>query len=305
MNIYAIKHNKLLPLVKIWELMAPILTNDKFFLTVKCFLRTDLYRRLRISQPITFNDKLNWLKLYRCKPEYTQMVDKYAVKDYVTEKIGSQYIIPTIGVYQNVDDIDWNSLPKQFVLKCTHDSGGIVVCKDKDLLDISAAKRKLKKCLKRDFYASTREKPYRDVPKRIIAEKFMEDPVLHELRDYKFFCFNGKVKVFKVDFDRYIDHHANYYDVEGKLLPFGEALYPPDYKRKIEFPQNLREMIDMAEKLAGDIPFVRIDLYNIQGAIYFGEMTFYPMSGLERFTSYEWEKKMGDWIVLNEEKYDV
>ena len=297
MNIQALRHNKMLFVVKLLEFFSPMIKNDVIYLTIKCFLRTDGKRLLNIKKPTTFNDKLNWLKLYDCKPEYTQMVDKYGVKKYVSQKIGDDYVIPTLGVYDSVNDIDWDSLPSQFVLKCTHDSGGIVICKDKVNLNVSQAKKKLSRCLRRDFYSATREKPYKDVP-RIIAEKYMEDPVLHELRDYKFFCFNGKVKMFKVDFDRYTDHHANYYDIQSHILPFGESLYPPKYDKVISMPGNLDKMIRLAERLSDGIPFVRIDFYNIQRKIYFGEITFYPMSGLEMFTSFDWEKKIGSWINL-------
>ena len=253
-----------------------------------------------LDNPKTFNEKLQWLKLYYRKPILTTLVDKYAVKKYVADKIGEEYIIPTLGVWNSFDEIDFNSLPNQFVLKCTHDSGGLVICKDKSKLDIQAAKAKIERSLATDFYKLGREWPYKNVKPRIIAEKYMEDESGYELKDYKFFCFNGKCEFFKIDFDRQKSHHANYFNCACELMPFGEVICPPDYNRELKMPSNIGEMTNKAEQIASSInnAFVRIDLYNINGQIYFGEITFYPASGVGKFEPDEWDLKLGELIDL-------
>lgn len=258
---------------------------------------------LDLSNPKSFSEKLQWLKLYDRKPHYTTMVDKYAVKQFVADIIGERYIIPTFGVWNAPEDIDWNSLPSQFVLKTTHGGGGngVVICTDKNKLDKNKTIQDLRKAMKSDLYKSFREWPYKNVQKRIIAEKFISQenslaPL--ELLDYKFFCFNGKVKFFKVDFGRFVEHHANYYSPEGKLLEFGEQNFKPDPSYPIELPQNLKEMISLAEILSKNIAFLRVDFYNLNGNIYFGELTFYPASGFGPFTPEVWDLKIGDMIFL-------
>ena len=270
--------------------------SDKLYLKLK--FRVKMKKSLHLKNPQTFNEKLQWLKLHDRKPIYTTMVDKYEVKKYVAEKIGEEYIIPTLGVWDNFDDIDFDKLPDQFVLKCTHDSGGLVICKDKSKLDFSAARKKINRSLKNDYYLYGREWPYKDVKPRIIAEEYMEDNTLHELRDYKFFCFGGQVECYKVDFDRFIEHHANYYDRDGNLLEFGEVVCPPVYDRKIERPKTLPKMIEFAEKLSNEIPFLRADFYDVNGQVYFGELTFFPASGIGEFVPKEWDLKLGEWIHI-------
>lgn len=274
------------------------LWSDKLFLEFK--YRLVMGQKLNLKTPITFNEKLQWLKLYNRRPEYTMMVDKNAVKQYVGDKIGEQYIISTIGVWDTVEDIDWNDLPNQFVLKTTHGGGGcgVVICKDKSLFDKEKAKHKLQESLNSDIYINYREWPYKDVPKRIIAEQFLSDESGDELKDYKFFCFNGKVRCFKVDFDRFIEHKANYYDRDANLLPFGEVCFMPDFNRIFEKPKNYDKMIEIAETLSQGIPFVRVDLYNADGRIYFGEMTFFPAAGMGKFEPEEWDSKLGEWLLI-------
>ena len=426
--------------------MAWLFPNDAFYLRLLYF--AEMGKILHLKNPKTFNEKINWLKLYNRKPEYTKMVDKYAVKEYVAKKIGEEYIIPTLGVWDKPEDIDWDSLPNQFVLKTTHGGGGcgVVICKDKSKFDKTSAIIKLKESMASDIYSGFREWPYKDVPKRIIAEKFMAPekspapndlpdykffcfngepkycqvirdrhtketidfydmdwnhmpfvglnpvarngltpvvrpqkldemkdicrklakgipfvrvdlyviddkkyfgeitffpasgigkfspeewngklgdlltlpnategggkylivngvitelkPEYDELKDYKFFCFNGKVKFFKVDFGRFVEHHANYYDTDGNLLPFGEKSFEPDPNYIIELPNNLKEMIKLAERLSKNEPFLRVDFYNVNGKIFFGELTFYPASGIGRFVPNEWELKLGELIKL-------
>ena len=243
------------------------------------------------NNPKTFTEKLQWLKVYDYKPEYTKMVDKLAAKDYVASRIGEEYIIPTLGVWDKVEDIDWDSLPDQFVLKTTHGGGGcgVVVCSDKTHFDKAKAIEKLQTSMHSNAGKTYREKPYLNVPRKIIAEKFMaesnviENTKPSDLQDYKFFCFNGNVKCFKIDFGRFVEHHANYYSPEGKLLPFGEKGLEPDPNHVEIMPVNLNNMITIAEKLSGGFKFLRVDLYNVKGKIYFGELTFYPASGMGAF----------------------
>ena len=275
--------------------LSPFLS-DRLYL--KLLFKHKVGYSLNLDNPRSFNEKLQWLKLNDIHSEYTQMVDKVDAKKYVASIIGDEYIIPTLGVWNSVEEIDWDILPNQFVIKVSSDSGGIVVCKNKAELDIELAKRKLKNGWGKNYYLYNKEYPYRDVKPRIIAEKYMEDTVTKELRDYKFFCFNGEPRILKVDYNRFIEHRANYYDVNKNLLLFGEEICPPDYNKKIEFPDNLDDMVQIARKIAQSIPFVRVDLYNVNSQIYFGEITFFPASGTGKFTSLEWDYKLGDMIQL-------
>lgn len=393
------------------------------------------------KNPKTFTEKLQWLKLYNRQPEYTQMVDKYEVKKLVADCIGDEYVIPTLGVWDSPEAIDWDLLPNQFVLKTTHGGGGggVVICRDKSSFDKVAAVKKLKASMKSDIYKSLREWPYKNVKKRIIAEQYIHpvtsvvpsnyladykffcfdgephflyvsDSTAHkliflkpdwtpadfgrddygelddyppkpdnleellsivrklaeskphvrvdlyvvdhhtyfgemtfftgsgfipfnpqeadgqigdllalpvkrggkflvkngnlviydsesiDLPDYKFFCFNGKVKFFKVDFGRFVEHHANYYSPDGTLLSFGEAGFPPEPSYPVEIPSNLNKMVSLAERLSEHIHFLRVDFYNINGKIFFGELTFYPASGFFTWTSDEIDRQIGDFI---------
>lgn len=257
-----------------------------------------LKKRLDLDNPTTFNEKLQWLKLYDRNREYCMMVDKYEVKQYVSEKLSPSVVIPTIGLWNTVEEIDFDSLPERFVIKCTHDSHGLVVCRDKSKLNISAAKKALKKALKRNYFHIYREWPYRDVKPRIIVEEYLEDSTTKDLRDYKFFCFNGKARFYKVDFDRFIDHHANYYDIDGNMLYFGEEVCPPLFDRKLEMPSTIQKMIGYAEKLAEGSTFMRVDFYDVDGRIYFGEITFFPAAGFGVISPSEWDTKIGDMMQL-------
>lgn len=255
---------------------------------------------LNLSNPKTFNEKLQWLKLHDRKPEYTMMVDKYAVRKYIADTIGEEYLIPLLGVWDNPDDIDFDALPNQFVLKCNHNSGlGMCICKDKNKLDIEKVKAGLRKGLAQDYYLTGREWPYKDVPRKIVCEKYMTDSRTNDLYDYKFFCFGGEVKCFKVDYDRFIEHHANYFDKNGNILPFGEADLPPIYDKNIKMTKSLEKMCELAEKLTAGKPFLRADFYDVEGNIYFGELTFYPASGMGKFTDDSWDECLGKWLELS------
>lgn len=271
--------------------------DDEHYLKLMYWVKFD--KKLDLLNPRTFNEKLQWLKLYDRSPEYTKMVDKYEVKKYVARVIGDEHIIPTIGVWNSFDKIDFSQLPDQFVLKCTHDSGGLVICKDKRTLDIETAKKKINSSLKINYYLHGREWPYKDVKPRIIAEKYMEDsPDSKELIDYKLMCFNGKVKCSFTCTSRYAKEglKVTFYDTDWKKMPF-ERHYPAEDVAQ-EKPKSYDEMVALAEKLADKIPFVRIDFYEIKGKPYFGEVTFFPGNGMEEFTPEEWDETLGSWIEL-------
>lgn len=268
---------------------------DKLFIQLKFF--KNFHRFPNLKNPQTFSEKIQWLKLYDRNPHYTNLVDKYEVKKIVADLIGEQYIIPTLGVWNNADEIDFDTLPNQFVLKATHDSGRIIICKDKSKLDKEWARKEMAKSLERDFYALTREWPYKNVPRRIIAEEFIEDRS-GDLKDYKFFCFSGKVTFFKIDFDRFVGHKANYYDLDWNIQSFEEIVCPSDFNREHDCPKNFDRMVKIAQTLSREYPFIRVDLYNNNGMIYFGEMTFFPNSGMGRFNPDEADEMLGDLIKL-------
>lgn len=269
---------------------------DRIYLQIVYFRHFKKF--IDFDNPKTFNEKIQWLKLNYRKEEYTNLVDKYRVKQYITKLIGEEYVIPTLGVWKNVDDIDFKSLPEKFVLKCNNDSGGIVICKNKKDFDEVKAKSFLKERLKNNGYWYGREWPYKDVKPCIIAEKYMEDSISKDLKDYKFFCFNGSMEFFDIDIDRFIEHRSNYYDRNGNFLPFGKTYCPPDYTKKIEMPKNLDKMIELAETISHNTVLSRIDFYEIDGQVYFGEITFYPGSGFSPFTDEKWDYKLGDMIDL-------
>lgn len=264
-------------------------------LYLKFMFRLRMHRKLNLENPQCFNDKIQWTKLYDRRPEYTTYVDKYAVKKSVADKIGGQYIIPTIGVWDRFDDIDFEKLPNQFVLKCTHDSGGLVICKDKKTFDIEQAKKKINTCLKRNYYWMGREWPYKNVPHRIIAEQYMAD----DMRDYKLFCFNGVPRITLVCSERFTKDglKEDFYDeswnhLNVQRLTHGNTILP------IERPKQYELMKKLATKLSEKMPFARIDFYEINEKVYFGEITFYPASGFEGFKPDEWDLKLGEWLKL-------
>ncbi len=259
--------------------MKLIKLNDAFYL--KIIYYQTFNKKLDLSNPKTFNEKLQWLKLYDRNPEYTKMVDKYEVKKYVAEKIGEEYIIPTIGIYDSFEEINFKELPDQFVIKCTHDSGGIVICKDKSNFNIEETRKKINKCMKNNYYRNWREWPYKNVKPRIIIEKYMEDKN-KELNDYKFFCFDGVADNVMVCLDRKLGKPKFYFfDKDWRLLRINKRGVSAPQNFTISRPDNLDKMFQIANQLSKNIPFSRIDLYNIDGKIYFGEITFYPQSGFD------------------------
>lgn len=272
------------------------LLDDKKYLKIKYFIK--LRERLNLKNPQTFNEKLQWLKINDRKDIYTTMVDKYMVKEYVANIIGEQYIIPTLGIYNTFDEIDFEKLPEKFVIKCTHDSGSTIVCQDKKNFNIKEAKKEINKSLKYNYYYSGREWPYKNVKPKILVEQYILDNELKELRDYKIFCFNGKAKIFKVDYNRFSEHRANYYDKNLKLLEFGEKICPPEINKKIDIPKDIYKMFDLSEIISQKLKFARIDFYYANNKIYFGEITFYPASGFGKFVPSVWDKKLGKLINL-------
>lgn len=277
------------------------LLNIRGLIPDKLYLQL-LYRRLfdkklDLDDPQTYNAKLQWIKLYDRRPEYTTMVDKYAVKKYVADIIGEEYIIPTIGVWDSPEDIKWEELPDQFVLKCTHDSGGLVICRDKSKLDKDAAIDTLRKSLKRNYYKAGREWPYKNVPRRIIAEKYMEDRSVGELPDYKFFCFDGEVKALFIGTERGTgDVKFDYYDADFNHLDLVQV--HPMSGKVLPKPENFEKMKELASKLSKGYPELRVDFYNINGSIYFGELTLFHHGGVIPFHPEEWDYTFGSWIKL-------
>ena len=267
----------------------------KLFLKFK--FRLKMGKKLNLKKTQTFNEKLQWLKLYDRNPLHTTMVDKAEAKHYVAEKIGSEYIIPTFGVYDKFEDIDFDTLPDKFVLKCTHDSGGLVICKDKSKFDIVAARKKINKALKYNFYYHSREWPYKKVKPRIIAELYLEDGSGRDLNDYKIFNFCGEPHFVQVDMDRFVNHKKNMYTTDWALCDFSFN-YPSDPQREVPRPDNLDEMLMLARKLSEGEPYMRTDFYSVKGKIYFGELTFFPASGFGKFDPEEYDKKLGDLIEL-------
>lgn len=282
--------------------LLPIMSDERY---IRMKFRERMGYDLDLDNPRTFNEKLQWLKLHERKPIYTTMVDKYEAKKYVAAIIGEEYIIPTLGVWDTFDEIDFKILPKRFVLKCTHDSGKVVICKDKEEFDIDKAKKTINKSLKTNFYLTGREWPYKNVKRRIIAEQFMEDSSTSELKDYKLMCFDGKVKCSFVCSDRFSENglRVTFFDRKWEKMPF-ERHYPSSEKT-ISCPINYETMVKLAEKLSNGIPFVRVDFYEINEKPYFGELTFFPGSGLEEFSPVEWDEIIGSWIDIESIKQEI
>ena len=290
--------------------MAAIIQNFFGWLPDKTYLQL-LYRfkmghRLDLNHPKTFTEKIQWLKLYNRRPEYTLMVDKYAVKKYVADIIGEKYIIPTLGVWNKPEDIDWDALPNEFVLKTTHGggSGGVVICKDKKTFDRNKAILTLRDSMNSDIYRSLREWPYKDVKKRVLAEKYMapKDMVnnpIYDLSDYKFFCFNGEPKYCQVIRDRHSKESIDFYDMNWRHQEFvGLNPIASNGINPVPRPLLLDDMICICHKLSENMKFVRIDMYVIDNRIYFGEITFYPASGMGLFNPDKWNEELGNLISL-------
>jgi hypothetical protein len=274
--------------------------SDKRF--VEMMFYRDMGYKLDLENPRTFNEKLQWLKIYNHRPEYTAMVDKAAAKEYVASIIGPEHIIPTLGLWDRFEDIDFSQLPEKFVLKTTHDSKSVVICTDRRTFDLEAARKLLTTSLQRSYYLRFREWPYKNVRGRIIAERYMEEDGSDTLTDYKVFCFSGVPKVILTVVGGHGDESRTLrrmYDTDWKLLPI--ALHgKPFVDEKQPKPDKLGEILALAEKLSAGKPHVRTDFYVIGGRVYFGEITFYHMSGMARIEPEEWNLRLGSWIRLPE-----
>lgn len=269
-------------------------------LYLKLLYNLNFNKQLNLKNPQTFSEKIQWLKLYNRKQEYTQLVDKAEVKQYVKKIIGEEYVISTYHIWNALDEIDVNSLPDKFVLKTTGGGGstGVVICNDKSKFDYDAVKRKLKKSSERNIYKNFREWPYKNIRPRFIAEQLLEMPDGSDLMDYKFFCFNGEPKYCQVISGRNDVMSIDFFDMKWEHQPFHEPRNYPFAEVRPLKPINFDLMKDLSRKLADNIPFVRIDFYNINGKIYFSEITFFPTSGLGGFSPEEWDLKFGRMINL-------
>ena len=271
-------------------------------LYIKLRYRLHMKRKLNLKEPITFQEKLQWLKLYDRNPDYIQMVDKILVKDYVASMIGSEYVVPLLGVWEKPEDIDWDKMPERFVLKTNHSGGntGVIICRDKNKFDRQTAIIRLNASLKQDVYKDLREWPYKNVRRMVFAEEFIETSSnMNDLPDYKFFCFNGEVKALFVATDRQNPKEEvkfDFFNADYIHLPFRQG--HENARIQPAKPQSFEEMKKIAEKLSTGIPHVRIDLYEVEGKPLFGEFTFYHFSGMVPFEPEEWDIKFGEWLKL-------
>ena len=293
--LYFLSHPKNLILGALYHL-APYIS-DKTYLRLVYYFHTG--KRLNLKDPKCFNEKLQWLKLYNRRPEYTQMVDKYGVKDFVPQRVGGEYIIPTLGVWDSFDEIDFSTLPQKFVLKTTHGGGGggVVICRDKNSFDIGKARERLNRSMADDCFTKTREWPYKNVRHRILAEELIEKKDNSDLPDYKFFCFDGEVKALFVGSERQSgDVKFDFFDAEFNHLDIIQ--YHPMSSNKFEKPRNFEKMKELAAKLSEGLPHARIDLYDTGDRVYFGEITFFHHGGITPFHPEEWDYTFGSWLKL-------
>lgn len=265
---------------------------------LKAMYRASIGKGLDLDNPVTFNEKLQWLKIHDRNPLYTTLVDKYRVKQWVADRIGEEHVTPTYAMWEHVEDIDISGLPERFVLKTNHDCGGVVICRDRATFDLDAAKRKLAEHLKTNYYWRTREWPYKDVKRCIFAEEYLDpEEGRDDLTDYKMMCFGGKVRCEFTCTDRAEDDlHVDFFDTNWNHLPF--TRHYPNSEVPPEAPARLKEMVADAERLSSGIPFVRTDFYEVAGQYYFGEMTFFPGGGMEEFNPESWDAELGSWIEL-------
>lgn len=289
-----IKKTLLLVYDSYWWIVQHLLKNDKCYLSYKYW--TIFHKKLNWKHPKTFNEKLQWLKLYGHRPEYVTMADKYRVKKYVADIIGEEYVVPCLGVWDNADEIDINSLPEQFVLKCNHNSGGIEICRDKSSFDFAGAKKRLNDCLKKGYYLQGRDKQYRDIQKKVLADAFLDDGREGELQDYKFWCFNGTPKyMYMTNKGRKIMENFYDMDFDPVMIDHGFERHIPEYDKPAEF----EKMRNLAAQLSQGIPFVRVDFFDVNHHIYFGEFTFFDWGGWRPFKK-DWDLELGKLLDITE-----
>lgn len=284
---------------KLIEFVAPILS-DRIFIKLMFYHRVGYWCNLK--NPQTFCEKIQWLKLNNKRTDFTKLVDKVDSKRFVESIVGNEYIIPTLGVWDHFDDIDFSKLPDGFIIKCAHDSSKGVVVKDKSLINVVSLKKRMEHFQRRSYFMHNREYPYKDVPHRLIAEQFMVNGTDKVLKDYKFFCFNGKAEFCQLIADRTTDETIDFYDRNWNHQEF-IGLNPKVHQASDleKMPVNYQEMLEVADKLATAInhPFVRIDLYNVNGKVYFGEITFFPAGGFGSFRPNIWNKKLGQMLNID------
>lgn len=283
--------------------MLPVIFSDKFFIKLDYNCMTG--KKLDFNNLITYNEKVQYLKLYDRKKIYTKMVDKYEAKLYVSNIIGNEYVIPLLGVYNTFDDIDFSKLPNQFVIKCTHDSGGLVVCKDINTFDYNSAKNIINEHLKKNYYNEHREWPYKNIKKKIIVEKYMSDNDKKSLIDYKFFCFNGEPKFLYISDNSHTKEQSiAFFDMDFNLLEYERT----DYK-KMDYipykPKTFEIMKQLSKQLSKGIPHLRVDWYEIDGHLYFGELTFSTCAGFIPFKKDEWDYELGQFLDISSVKKGV
>lgn len=268
---------------------------------LKIMYRIRVGKKLNLKNPTTISEKLQWLKLYNRQDIYTRMVDKYEVKQWVADKIGSEHVIPTIGVWDNFDDIPFDEFPEQFVLKCTHDSGSVIICKDKSTFDVDAARKRMKIALKRNGYWKNREWPYKNVRPRLIAEPYLKSLANPDSKEYKITCFDGKLgfgTICSGPAHRKLSERKNdFYDPDFKSLPFW-SFYEHSDNPITEKPAHYDEMVKYAEILSEGIPYLRVDFYLMDDVVYFGENTFFTWGGFLKFEPAEWDEKLGEMLKL-------
>lgn len=268
---------------------------DKLYIDINYFYRRKKF--INWKNPTTYNEKVNFLKLYERKEEFIPLSDKQASKEWVSQKIGEKYVFPTIGIWNSFDEVDFDALPEKFVLKCTHDSGGLIFCEDKSKLDMKELRDFFGWHMKRNYYWHGRQWAYKGVKPRIIAEPLMVDESGTQLKDYKIFCFDGVPKMIQVDYDRHTDHHRNLYTPDWEFIP-ASVNYPCDPNHQIPKPAVLEEMLQLAGILSEGIRHVRVDFYIINDRIYFGETTFYPANGCASYDPESFGVEMGSWLRL-------
>jgi len=283
----------------LWRQLSPFIKSDSLYL--KVYYRLAIGRKLDLNNPKTFTEKIQWLKLHNTDLLFSKMVDKYQVREIIASKIGEEYLVPLLGVYNSFDEIELEKLPNQFVLKTTHDSGTVCLCNDKSKFNLENYRTKFTTALSRNYFYLSREYPYKNAIPRIVAEEFLitDTPELG-LVDYKFFCFNGEPKFVMVVSDSRLETRNDFFDLEFNPMEV-ESGFSPKSEFEILIPQNFDKMVQIAKLLAQSLTFIRIDLYNINGKIYFGEYTFHHNGGVTQFDSYGEDLRWGKLIKLNYE----
>ncbi|WP_218645659.1 MULTISPECIES: ATP-grasp fold amidoligase family protein [unclassified Acinetobacter] len=288
-------NNPRILLIKILYLISPIFS-DALYLKLLFPLKTGY--KLNLNKPRTYNEKLQWLKIHYKTPVMTKMVDKFLAKEFARNIIGDDFIVKSYGTWNSFEEIDFNVLPKSFVLKTTHDQGGVIIVRDKNKLDKEYAKNKLSKHLNRQHYFLSREWPYKNVKPRIMAEALLIDNEVDDLYDYKFYCFDGEPKIMYIAHGRHTDTcYFDFYDMDFNKLDISRPGYPQS-NQHFEIPANWELMKQLARKLSLGFPHLRVDFYNINGRVYLGELTFFQGGGLMPFQPEIWDKVLGDWIHL-------